>query len=64
MIENIGSDKMLLSDKNAGLILATMGSAIVGSMVQVISTDQRVRITMLVVAMIMIIWGTRLYEKG
>ena len=53
----------ILTNKNAGLVLATLGSAVIGSMVQVVATDPNTRLKVFIVAIIAVIVGTAIYEK-
>jgi len=53
----------IFTNKNAGLILATLGSAVIGSMIQIVTNDTKIRLWIFIGAIIAVIIGTAFYEK-
>jgi len=54
----------ILTKRNMGLVLATLCSAIIGSMVQVVATNPNIRLYIFIGAIIGVIVGTITYERG
>ncbi len=54
----------ILTKRNMGLIVATFSSAIIGSMVQVVTQDPNTRLLIFIGAMVGVLVGTITYEKG
>lgn len=55
---------MLLSDKNLGLIVAVVSSAILGSMFEIVTTNPTIRMYIFIGAIIGLVVGTNVYERN